>query len=439
MSAIFVDIPLEEPVEAPSPTTKAWERFFYAGRTGYAMQADGGRYIPLPQESQVRAHLEMMGVPRHEHTSSLCTIRENHHVLWIGPIAGYKSGIHTAPDAQGVLLVTTAPSIIESAPGVFDLISRITRGLFCDADHEIQFEAVMGWLRQARVNVRNGKRRPLPALAMVGPRNAGKSLFLEIARLSLGGRSAPAYRAITNESGFNADVLGAELLVVDDEVASRDNRARGRFGQSIKSFLFGSSVRIESKGRDAFSARPVHALAIALNDEAQHVMVLPEMDDSLQDKISLIQTGRASITPEECYDREEFMGRIISELPAFLHWLDNGQTPDEIKDSRTGCRAWQHPGILETLSQISPESRLWELVCQCWSIQDSIKREGFWRGTSAELERALSEGESTRHSARSLLSWNGALGSYMSRLADMGKHGVSRGGQSRGIQTWKIE
>jgi len=337
-----------------------------------------------------------------------------------------------------VLLVTTDPAIIQAAPGEFDLISRITQGLFHDADHELQFDAVMGWLRQARANVKAGRRRPLPALAMIGPRNAGKSLFLEIARLSLGGRSAPAYRALTNDSGFNADVLGAELLVVDDEVASRDNRARSRFGQSIKSFLFGSSVRIESKGRDAFSARPVHALAIALNDEAQHIMVLPEMDDSLQDKISLIQTGRASITPEECYDREEFMGRIINELPAFLQWLDNGQAPDQLRDSRTGCRAWQHPVILETLAQISPESRLWELVCQCWSIQEAIKREGFWRGTSAELERALVEGEATRHSARSLLSWNGALGSYMSRLADTGRHGVSRGGQNRGIQTWRI-
>jgi hypothetical protein len=336
-------------------------------------------------------------------------------------------------------LVTTGPTIIDSAEGKFDLISRIMRGLFVDPDHELQFEAVMGWLRQARVNVRAGKRRPLPALAMVGPRNAGKSLFLEIARLSMGGRSAPAYRALTNENGFNADVIGSELLVIDDEVASRDGRARSRFGQAIKNFLFTSKVRVEAKGRDAFNARPVHALAIALNNEAQHIMVLPELDDNLVDKISLIQTGKSGHTEDECYDRDAFMDRIISELPAFLHWLDNGQTPKELQNDRTGCGSWHHPAILETLSQISPESRLWELVCQCWSIQETIKTDGFWRGTAAELERALLEGEATRHSARSLLSWNGALGSYMGTLADKGGYRVSRGGQKEGIQTWRIE
>ena len=108
----------------------------------------------------------------------------------------------------------------------------------------------------------------------------------------MGGRSAPAYRALTNENGFNADVIGSELLVIDDEVASRDGRARSRFGQAIKNFLFTSKVRVEAKGRDAFNARPVHALAIALNNEAQHIMVLPELDDNLVDKISLIQTGK---------------------------------------------------------------------------------------------------------------------------------------------------
>jgi hypothetical protein len=428
-------IPLPTAAES-SP--QAWERFFYAGRAGYAMRSEGGRFIPLPQESQVRAHLEMLGVPRYAMNEALCTIREKHHVLWIGPIAGYSSGIHQAPDAQGVLLVTTEPAIVKSSPGTFDLINRIVTGLFWDDDNEDQFHAVMGWLRQARANVKAGRRRPLPALAMVGPRNAGKSLFLEIARLSLGGRSAPAYRAITNENGFNADVLGAELLVVDDEVASRDNRARSRFGQSIKNFLFAASVRVEAKNRDAFSARPVHALAIALNNEAQHVQVLPEMDDSLRDKISLIKTGRADITPEESYDKEAFMARIVDEMPAFLDWLEKGDTPPSLIDTRTGCRAWQHPDILETLSQISPESRLWELICQCWKVQESITQTGFWRGTSAELERALNEGESTRHSARTLLSWNGALGVYLAGLADGGKHGVTRGGQSHGIQTWKI-
>jgi len=162
------------------------------------------------------------------------------------------------------------------------------------------------------------------------------------------------------------------------------------------------------------------------------------MDASLTDKISLIKTGRARFLHGETDDRDILMNRIQEELPAFIHWLGSYQIPENLRDSRTGARAWQHPGILAMLEEISPEGRLFELVQQCNLGEKNQQDGGSWRGTSAQIQHALMDDPATKQAARPLISWNGAVGTYMRRLIDKGQPGVSDGGQRQGIQTWVI-
>ena len=409
---------------------------FYYGGSRYCMR-DGEQFIPVG-EGQVKKHLGKRGLPGELIDDALCFIRVANYVEWQGAIAGYQIGIHEDSDSGRKFLITRSPSIIEGAEGSWELIGRVMEGLFDDEEYPEQSASVIAWIQQARENVKKGIRRPLPALAMIGPINAGKTLALEVIRLVLGGRSAAAYRSLTNDNGFNSDIIGAELLTVDDQMASRDPRARVRFGQAIKSQLFAASMRVEGKHRNAFSARPVHALAIALNDEPQHVHVLPEMDASLTDKISLIKTGRAGFLPGETDDRDKLMNRIRQELPAFIHYLESYEIPEHLRNSRTGASAWQHPAILAMLEEISPEGRLFELVQQCNLGEKNQQDGGSWRGTSAQIQHALMDDPATKQAARPLISWNGAVGTYMRRLIDKGQPGVSDGGQRQGIQTWVI-
>jgi hypothetical protein len=409
---------------------------FYYGGSRYCMR-DGEQFIPVG-EGQVKKHLGKRGLPGELIDDALCFVRVANYVEWQGAIAGYQIGIHEDSDSGRKFLVTRSPAIIEGVQGSWELIGRVLDGLFDDEDYPEQCASVIAWIQQARENVKRGVRRPLPALAMIGPINAGKTLALEVIRMVLGGRSAAAYRSLTNDNGFNSDIIGAELLTVDDQMASRDPRARVRFGQAIKSQLFAASIRVEGKHRAAFSARPVHALAIALNDEPQHVHVLPEMDASLADKISLIKTGRAGFLPGETDDRDILMNRIRQELPAFIHYLESYEIPEHLRNSRTGARAWQHPAIMAMLEEISPEGRLFELVQQCKLDDKCRQADGTWRMTSAQIQHALMEDPATKQSARPLISWNGAVGTYMRRLIDKGQPGVSDGGQRQGIQTWRL-
>ena len=436
MSELFTEILMEdEPAESNTPPAVPANvpTIYYSGKGGYAIQYKGG-FIPLPNEGQVSQHIGKAGVPREAISGILCAIRTENFVSYIGPVAGHKTGLHTAPDSGQSFLVTHGPKLIIGEPGSWSFINDFLHDLLGDGD---QYDAAVAWLRQARRNVVAGKRRPLPAAVFVGPRNCGKSLMLEISRLCLGGRSAPAFAALSGGTAFNGDIIGAELLTIDDEIASKDHRARTQLAQGIKKHLFAGSVRVEAKFREAITMRPVQAVAIAVNNEAEHLQVLPAIDDSVADKISLFDCARANL--EGLHDRDEIAARIQSELAAFCYHLDTTDHPEHLRDQRTGAAAWQSPVVMEQLLSIAPEERLRELLAQCLPITQAIANpaENEWRGSADAVERLLKQEDITRASAHSLLTWNGACGSYLGKLRSSKRAQITTT-LVRGITQWRI-
>ena len=420
--------------EIPEQEEK-FSQFYYGGRGGYALRHNG-RFIPLSNETQVRAHLKQQGVAKGDIEDTLCRIRLENFVCHIGPVAGFPAGIHQSEDSGESILVTIGPRIIEPVQGEWPFIREFFTELLADDAYPQQFASFLSWFAQARRNLIQRKRRPLPATICVGPRNCGKTLLGEIVRLGLGGRAAPALGSLNGTTAFNAPTAGAELLQIDDEIANRDHRARIGLAQGIKRQLFGSSVRVEGKHKDAVTLRPIQALMIAVNDEAEHLQVLPQLDDTLRDKVALFQCHSANLRGLE--DRDEIERHIKDELPALVYDLENFSIPRDLSDPRTGVAAWQHPNVIKLLNLISPEERLRELLTQCSFITNKIGDFGFWEGTAAEVERLLNSNETTRYGARSLLSWTAAAGTYLGRLSTTGRANITKR-VLHGTTLWRIE
>jgi hypothetical protein len=406
-------------------------RIFYAGRGGYAIEHKGG-YIPLPREGQVAAHLRKRGVVDECISGIICDIQLENFVSYIGAVAGHPPGLHVSVDSGENFLVTTGPKIPQGEPCPWVFIDEFLGELVGTGEQRAALES---WLRQGRRNLLQQIRRPLPAAVLCGPRNGGKSLLIELARMTLGGRAAAAFNALSGTATFNGDVIGAELLFVDDEIASRDHRARCAFAQGLKKHLFAGAVRVEAKHRDAVVMRPIQAVVIAVNDEPEHLAVLPTIDDSLADKISLFSCQRARLRGMS--DRQEIAAILREELPGFVHHLDTTEHPAHLTDQRTGAAAWQSPIVLEHLRSIAPEERFRELVAQCWHVQEEIESGGVWQGTAAELEAELLRAETTRAGARSLLTFNSACGVFLGRLACSGRADITSCIR-RGITRWQI-
>jgi hypothetical protein len=114
--------------------------------------------------------------------------------------------------------------------------------------------------------------------------------------------------------------------------------------------------------------------------------------------------------------------------------------PDELKDSRYGIAAYQHPEIVEKIQETTPEMKLLELI-DLGLLGGGVHREA-WEGTAAELERRLGENDRFSYEARRLLSWANAAGTYLARLRDSEAELVSGRVKSRkvnGRTVWTIE
>jgi 5S rRNA maturation endonuclease (ribonuclease M5) len=423
---------LKEAVDLVPEPEKKPPTFYYAGKGGYAMESKG-HYIPLPVEGNVKAHLRQYGITdRDALESMLCKIREENYVAHIGPLAGYPPGLYKSEDSREQFLVTVGPEIIPGVEGDFSFIYRIIAELLEDEEHPDQMDAFVAWLAQARRNLVTRAKRPIPALVLVGPREGGKSILIDcIIQNVLGGRGANAYAALSGGTNFNRDTIGSELLKVDDAIADKKHMARTRFAQGLKSYLFAGTVRVEGKGKDAITLRPIQAVAIAVNEEPKHLQVLPEMDDSLMDKISLLRCRKANV---DGMTREEIAGKIKEELPALIFALETFEIPENLRNNRTGAKAWQHPHVMRLLVQISPEEQFRELLMQ--HVKEGSILLGSEYGASQIEEMLKGQYSSTRSAASGILCWSGACGSYLGLLRDQGLGIESR--ILTGQTLWKI-
>jgi len=386
-------------------------------------------YIPMDRQS-VMAQLNRRKI---DATEEICRIQLENYVKYAGPLAGKRRGIVESNGDK--LLATTDPIIVEAEdvpwPTTRDFLVR----LLCDEGHgNRQLIHFMGWIKYARQALHEGVRRPAQALVMAGPIQSGKTTAIRLAKIALGGRQAMPYKYLTGKTGFNADLVGSELLVIDDDTGTTDIRSRRALGDGIKNKLFADAVRIEGKGSNAFTFDPLWRLMIACNNEPENLLVLPPLNHDLADKLMLLHCQPA-VTCRGDAEWKAFTAAIEAELPGFLHACEKMDIPENMRDSRCGIGAFQHPLLVDALGELSPEHQLLQLVDQLAAGGEITWP---WEGTAAQLKQVLTarDASTARDAERLLGSWLAAAGVYLGRLVG-GR--VEKLLLHDGHQRWRIE
>ena len=416
----------EQAVAAKPPVS-----FYDTGRKEYMMQDKHCNWIGLT-EAQFKRVLRQHGISAQADAkgsispqdAAILELQQDRNVMWSGPLAGYKTGFYEMSGTR--VLVTTSPRIIEPAAGDWDMLRGIIAGLLGDRDGE-QVPYFLAWLKLGYEALRAGKCLPGQAVVFVGPHECGKSLLQHVVTVVLGGRAAKPYQVMSGGTAFNADLFGAEHLMVEDEQPSTDIRARRAFGAQIKSVTVNVDQRLHAKHRDALVLRPFWRLTVSLNDEPENVMVLPPMDDSLEDKVFLFKATRRELPmpTATAVDRAAFWDKIVSQIPAMLADLVKMKIPAEMRSERFGVQHYHHPEILRILDDLAPETRLLDLLDAVLFTESApgplggpvSKANEYFDGTSAEIEKLLTGCSGFDHEARRLLAWSGACGTYLGRLA----------------------
>lgn len=418
----------------PIPETQATQQVleFRAYYDGTKFYLDNGKdFVPMDGRS-IKSHLKLRGFVPLEIEATICRIQTENYVKYNGPLAGKMRGVY---ESNGdLLLASTSPHIIQSRPGKFPTIRKFITDLFGGDDHsESQVEAFMGWMAVSRRAMLEGKRRPGQALVLAGPIACGKTqLIKQVITPAIGGREAKPYKYLSGKTGFNADLIGAEVLVIDDEAASTRIENRRALGESIKTSLFASSVRIEGKFRNGFNFAPLWRIVIAVNDQPEALMVLPPLSHDLADKLMILKCQKALEMGDE--DFEIWQATIAVELSAFLHEVEAFEIRTENADARCGVKSFYHPDVVDAISELSPEHQLRTMI---ETLESSGGISLPWDGTAAALKAILTASSSAvRLDADRLLgSWPAACGVYLSRL--VGK-GVEKLPLRDGDQRWRI-
>ena len=406
----------------------------------FYLQNDGGNYTDY-NKANLRLILRKRGLRNRalddenmsQIDSYMTDLLYQNVVDYSGPLAGYKRGCYQFNERR--VLVTRSPHIIKANPSVeFPMIRNIIDQMFNGEDID-QRLYIYGWLKIGRECLLKSNPIPGHALVLAGPRNAGKNLIQDLATKIMGGRMARPYRYMIGKSEFNSELFHAEHLMIADEVPFSDMQSRRIFGSKIKDFCVNSSQSCHGKHKEALTLNPLWRLSISVNEEPENLVMLPPLEDSIEDKILLLKVSRAQMPMESNspQKKKDFWNALCAELPGFVHFLDNYEIQEKYKDSRFGLKAFQHPDLVEVLKEMSHEIRLLELIDIIVVPDHSI-----WKGTKEELETALLEDRTYKRQVERLLYYPNALQTYLRRLAKARPNQVRNVKGHGGKRFWEI-
>jgi hypothetical protein len=410
----------EEAGSAASPTY-----YYDSGSKQFLVKNESGRWLPHDLKSFTRI-LKVQGLsakPKENDLSEtdlvVLRVQNRFDIRSYGPLCGRHPGVI---EDNGIrYLVTEDMNLPDVLEGNWDTLRTLLLGLFFKGEASdigsVQFQTFLRWMKSSVEALRAGREQQQQALVICGPSDCGKSLLQNLITLMLGCRGAKAHRYFLGHTQFNADLFESEHLIIEDNYCSKRISDRQRLGALLKEHCVGvTTASFHRKGRDAFNIRPWWRISITVNDDPEAMMILPPLDDHIADKIMLLRASRSTfpMPVQTSAERDAFMKKLRSEIPAFLHFLLHEMSKaEEFADSRYNVKTFHHPDLAAALNELSPEADLLSFIdtvfAADFALQPSITL------SAAKIEERLRRADGRR--ADKLLTFRNACGTFMGRLA----------------------
>ena len=363
-------------------------------------------------------------------------------IQWSGSIAGHKIG--RVIDQSGMPILITSEAIQpKPVQGSFPLIEDIITQAF---PNETALEVFLSWLSSRYKSVQAGIHVPAPMLVIAGEVNSGKSLLAWLVTQMLGKRSANPWSAWSGNMLWNDDLIGNELLLIDDCAGNPDIRARRAFGAAFKEAMYPQAVQMRKRHQSSISVRPVWSVLVCCNDTPEALNVIPPLEPDVSDKIALLHVSKVNLPVDtsSSHGRDQLQRMIMAEAEAFAYELVEWVVPVELRDTRSGILAWRDPELLGKVDATSPEKQLLELLRIATDV--SGNRFDIWNDmpcelTATEIQSRLVQSSSVvKTQALQLLNYSSACGIYLKKLVRDEESGITISAKTRtGINLYKIE
>ena len=344
--------------------------------------------------------------PDAEIADTMFRIRREYCVDLVLNVAGMARGLH---QINGIsVLVPVGPKYISPKKGKWPTIRKILVG----ALGTVQFEWFSHWLASSTQSYYSQTWQPAQVVAFIGPTGSCKSLIQKILTAVFGVREARVMQALTGATTFNGEWAEATHLIVEDEFAANNKGLRDQVKEHVKAIAVNQYQRIHPKGRQAMSISPFWRMTISCNPVTESLAVLPILDDSVANKISLLWTSRHKMpmpaaTPVE---KDRLWAKIESEFPALIYELLKLKTvPKSLRDpeGRFTIKAYHHSKAKEQIDRLTPEGELLQNIFESIADTGAIDFTGTAANLLTQLELQGRDGQQTDRS----------LGRHLTRYA----------------------
>jgi hypothetical protein len=317
----------------------------------------------------------------------------------------------------------------------FPWIASYVRGLFPD---DQQFNVFMSWLAWFYNNARVGRPRKGHALFVAGGVGIGKTVLSQLLVGGLMGGSEEATRFMLGETQFNESLFHRPVWAIDDAEAGTEAKRHGLYSQLVKKFVANPKQQYRPMFQKAVSHKFDGRLVVTLNDDPTSMLMLPQVELSILDKIIALIASNPGIS---------FAGveqTIPTELPAFADFLSGWSIPQELcsdpgQTVRFGFTAWQNPTLMGHAKDASPVAALIEFVDH-WRVLyfRQAKDDGKpWTGSATALYSEFSETESLKSLTPKVVHNMGALGRGLQTAVRQGCEWITSG-RDRGGRFYEI-
>jgi hypothetical protein len=383
-------------VNNAATNTAHFDDLYWDGRNFYMRNPNG--HWSVESVAMVTAELKCRGfsdkAPKGASFSPMdrakVTIRKDRKVDGAAPRLYCKS--ETYIDSGEVILNTARIKLLPAASTAgewgefFPKYAAILDNVFVKPIYKTTF---LAWFKRFYESAEAGSPALGQSLALVGPVQCFKSFIIEKLLTPAMGGSADLSDMAAGETSFNSEVYHAPLAVIDDSKGTSSESVRARYSAVIKKLAATGKQRFHEKYGVAKNVEWKGRVVLGLNDDPRSIKLLPDFDQSNEDKMIALQLHQWPDHPEPSV----YLNIVDEELPHLLAWLKAWAIPADVADpmSRYGIKSIISDQVRESAFQASPESGLLELIQAWWAKLTPTERRKPWEGSSLQLRDALSD------------------------------------------------
>jgi hypothetical protein len=253
-----------------------------------------------------------------------------------------------------------------------------------------QKDVFLAWLRRFYKSAFDGNLLKGQAVFVAGGVGRGKTLLgTQIIGQAMGGY-ADASDYLNSETAFNKQLMEVGLWTIDDGIAAQDPKAHQKFSEMVKRITANVGFQYHPKYVDPVRMPWMGRIFVTLNDDASSIRILPNLDESIKDKVIIL---RFSDAPRQFPPWGELEATITRELPYLLRWLLDWTPPAEVMgDHRFGVRSYIHEGLREQALYSGEFGDILDIIRTWIKYAHPIEIHGnTWKGSASDFMAELNK------------------------------------------------